>query len=362
MHISPSFFNLDAVAIEVLKDIRARAAAADNGNIGLADDLQALHASGVLDAIVKCTGVNGNGLAGADLFRRIGRASLPVGRIVEGHANALRLVQLYGDSTQQSTLRAAAAEGAIFGVWGAEGKNPVSFSQLSNKNVKLHGTKQFCSGLGLVRFAVVPVSTGEGPQLVIADVHDQTRANAAAWQVSGMRATASGHYDFTDVEARLLGKPGDYLREPHFEGGIWRYCALHCGGLEALVEIVRHNLLMRGSENAFAQRQRLAQLLILSHTARLWVDKACVDVESTADVPASIAQVLFAREAIEQTCLAGMSLAERCLGTAAFGSTGEADRIRRDLAFFLRQANLDGKLEMATTYLLDQTAPVGDIW
>ena len=352
----------------VLHTIRGRAAAADRGETTLALDLAALHDAGILAAVVAHTGVDGDTAAGVRLLRRIGRASLSVGRIVEGHANALRLIQLYGTSRQRLALGSIAALGGIFGVWGAEGRKPVTFAATGSGSGVLMGAKMFCSGLGLLSVAVVPVQNDAGPLLLLAQVDEPERADVSAWNVSGMRATASGRYDLTGVVVEVLGRHGDYLREPHFEGGIWRYCALHCGGLEALAEGVRLHLLTRGQSGQPLPADRLARMVLLAQTARLWVEGSSAAVEraavtgSDAAVRAALTQVLLAREAVETACLEGISLAERTMGTAAFAVPSEVDRIRRDLGFFLRQANLDGKLKQAADALLADPAPVGEMW
>lgn len=353
--------------ISVLRAISDRAGAADRGETTLARDLAALHDSGILAAVVAHTGLGGDADAGVRLLRRIGRASLSVGRIVEGHANALRLIQLYGTPEQRSTCRSTAAKGGIFGVWGAEGRDPVTFAATKGKSGVLTGAKVFCSGLGLVSMALVTVQTDAGPLLLLARVDNTDRADASAWNVSGMRATASGRYDLTGVVAEILGRPGDYLREPHFEGGIWRYCALHCGGLEALAECVRHHLRARGQFEQPQQTERLTRMALLAQTARLWVDASSAAVEQAAmtggsSVSAAVTQVLLARQAVETACLEGIAVAERAMGTAAFAATSDADRIRRDLGFFLRQANLDGKLQQAAHALVADPAPVGEMW
>lgn len=351
----------------VLRGIRGRAGAADRGEAGLTPDLDALYGAGILAAVVAHTGLGGDTGAGVHLLRRIGRASLSVGRIVEGHANALRLIQLYATPEQQSEFRSIAAQGEIFGVWGAEGRNPVTFEATSDTGGVLTGAKMFCSGLGLLSVAVVPVKTDAGPLLVLARVDDPARADASVWDVSGMRATASGQYDLTGAEADILGRPGDFQREPHFEGGIWRYCALHCGGLEALAECVRQHLLARGQTNQPQQAERLTQMILLAQTARLWVEAASAAIERAAitggdAVPAAVSLGLLARQAVETACQSGIALTERCMGTAAFIASSDADRIRRDLGFFLRQANLDGKLQQAAQALLADPAPVGEMW
>lgn len=351
----------------VLQWIRERAAAADRGETTLAPDLAALHDAGVLAAVVAHTGVDGDTAAGVRLLRRIGRASLSVGRIVEGHANALRLIQLYGTSRQRSTFAGLAADGGIFGVWGADGREPVTFAASRDGCGVLTGAKMFCSGLGILSIAVVPVKTDAGPLLLLAPVDDPDRADVSVWDVSGMRATASGRYELTGVLAEVLGRPGDFHREPHFEGGIWRYCALHCGGLEALAEGVRQHLLARGQAGQPEQAERMARLVLLAHSARMWVEAAGSAVERAAVTEgarprAALTQVLLARQAVETACLDGIALAERAMGTMAFAGPCEVDRIRRDLGFFLRQANLDGKLRQASGALMADAKPVGEMW
>lgn len=343
---------------QALSTIAARAAAADRGEATLTADLALLHSCGVMSELVRHTSPGGDTLAGATLLRRIGRASLAVGRIAEGHANALLLIHLYGTSAQR--MQTAAGGGATFGVWGAEGKEPVTVAARHGNTVTLSGAKQFCSGIGLVSWAVVPVTLAEGPQLFLVDVRESDRADLSGWQVSGMRATASGRYDLTGATAQTLGLPGDFTLEPHFEGGIWRYCALHCGGLEALAEEARHHILARQQADDPHQRARLAHLAIQAQTARLWVESCCTSVTTDDIAEPCVTQALLAREAVEQACLSGIALAERILGTQAFASESPADRIRRDLAFFLRQANLDGKLAKAGENLLVRSASLAE--
>jgi len=339
--------------------IRSHAPAADRGDIGLADDLADLHQSGILHAIVQETGAHGSALQAATMLRRLGRVSLPVGRIVEGHANALKLIGLYGAPEQQARAALQAASGVIFGVWGADGTPGASLAWQDDAHAIMQGHKRFCSGIGVVGQAILTADTRDGVQLVLAFVTDPARADSSDWQVSGMRATASGAFDLNGLDVERLGDPGDYLREPYFEGGIWRYCALHTGGLEALAEFVRIHV---GTSPDPHQMHRLARLVMLAETARLHVQAAALAVESGQSPETAVPRCLLAREAVEQACLDGLSIAERALGTFAFQSGSPVDLCRRDLAFFLRQANLDGKLTQAATALVALPAEVGEQW
>lgn len=359
---------LPDVDSRVLQDIADHAEAVDRGTVSMVPDLAALYDAGLLAALVAQTGVGGDTGGGVTLLRRIGRASLSVGRIVEGHANALRLIQLYATPLQLSDCRSVAAQGGLFGVWGAASdRSFLTFAPTDETSGVLTGARAFCSGLGMLSMAVLPVATDEGPLLLLARADDPERADASVWQVSGMRGTESGRYDLSGVRAEVIGRPGDYLREPHFEGGIWRYSALHCGGLEALAEAVRQHLAARDQSDHPQQAERLAQLVLLAQTARLWVEASAGVVERAAlsggeTVVVAVTQALLARQAVETACQSGIALAERAMGTAAFASGSNADRIRRDLPFFLRQANLDGKMAQASRALCDHPAPVGEMW
>ena len=75
---------------DVLEAIRDRARAADEGRADLAADIAELRAAGVLEALC----APGDPVAQATLLRRIGRVSLSVGRLVEGHMNAVALIRL----------------------------------------------------------------------------------------------------------------------------------------------------------------------------------------------------------------------------------------------------------------------------
>lgn len=338
-----------------LARIAANAEAADAGRIGLAEEIETLTASGLLAQLCH---PDADPLCSVALLRALGRANLSVGRLAEGHMNALRLLQLYGTQEQQERL--GATQGHLWGVWGADDTEPVRITAVSGSTARLTGAKRFASGLGIVRHAVVTAATEGGTQLVVAAVDDPHRADASGWQTTGMRATASGTYDLTGTEAEVLGRQGDYEREPYFEGGVWRYAALQVGALEALTEDVR--LQLAASAETEAQLHRIARLSILCHGARLLVEDAAIQVEASDAGPAEVALSLVAREGVEAACLEGIALADRAMGTRSFVTGGTAERIRRDLSFFLRQADLDGKLRRVGQTLCRAGLPCHELW
>lgn len=193
---------------------------------------------------------------------RVGAANLPVGRLWEGHMNALYLAQVHGHSQTAARVDDMVARGAFFGVWGADGDVAVE-PALDGKS--LVGQKNFASGLGTVTHALVTVSSGRKVRLALVDVRDRARADASVWKMKGMRATASGRYDFNGIaieDILWIGDPGDYLTEPHFVGGVWRIAALQIGAALGLLDAAANSLRGLGRLDAPAQMSRLSTVAI----------------------------------------------------------------------------------------------------
>ncbi len=342
----------------VFATIAAGAAEADTGHRDLSADMALLATSGILRRLCAVADPADH----VDLLRRIGAASLPVGRLAEGHMNAMRLIAIYGTPAQRRAHAAEALNGRVYGVWGADDDPPVELRVHHDGRLILTGSKRFASGLKIVSRAILPVGTPEGPRLVITNVADARRADQSVWQTSGMRATVSGRYDFDGLEAEPLGGAGDYLREPYFQGGVWRYAAVHVGGLEALAEAVRRAVRGFGDAANEAQLHRVARVAGLAHGARLFVTDAACRVEAPSAGEEEVALSLAARETVETACLEAMALADRALGTRSFVTGHPVDLLRRDLGFFLRQADLDGKLRRVGRTLCESRKPIGAIW
>ncbi|MEI4469749.1 acyl-CoA dehydrogenase family protein [Frigidibacter sp. MR17.24] len=350
-------YEMDAAVAHALAQIAAQAGEADSGGRSLEPDMMLLGRAGVLRTL--CDARTAPEIL-VTILRRIGRASLSVGRLVEGHMNALKLIARYGSAEQKH--RYQSAHDRLFGVWGADGALPVRLQPNGDGSATLDGEKRFASGLGVLHFAIVSAATELGTQLAIVRADDKARADASGWKTSGMRATASGVYSMRGLEAELLGGPGDYEREPFFQGGVWRYAALHVGALEAIAEAVRRAVVDQGGGAEAPQLHRLARLTTRAHSARLLVEDAARRVEAPGAGPLAVALALAAREAVEEACLDGIAIADRALGTRSFIEGYPVERIRRDLAFFLRQADLDGKLSQVGVAVLVADHGVGELW
>ncbi|AUM75338.1 acyl-CoA dehydrogenase family protein [Paracoccus jeotgali] len=296
----------------------------------------------------------------ARLLMRIGAANLPVGRLFEGHMNALRLIRLYGSDTQQRSTTQLLDNGGFFGVWGADG--PVPATLKDSPTPQLDGSKNFASGLGTVTHALVTVNSGPEVRLALIDVTDPARADLSGWNMLGMQATASGSYDFAGLPAQdieWIGVPGDYLQEPHFVGGVWRIAALQAGAAAGLLDQAAATLRQMGRMQAEAQKTRLMTALM-----QVWAGMALTERAAQASVaegPAEriVSTSISARLLTEEAALGAIKAVEQSLGLRHFDSESTTGRMARDLSVYLRQAARDAFLQRAADHALGQD---GTVW
>ncbi|RSK40064.1 acyl-CoA dehydrogenase family protein [Hymenobacter perfusus] len=335
-----------------------------------------LHEAGLLTAPLPAA-LGGNGLgetahtaALLSTLRHIGRGNLAVGRVYEGHVNALQLLQRFGQPAQVARWAQEAAQGHLFGVWNTEAHDGVKLEPLPDGRYRLHGSKTFGSGAGHVTRPLLTAALPDGGwQMLILPADEQVPRYASEfWQPLGMRASASFRVDFTGLEVGaedLLGQPGDYYRQPWFSGGAIRFAAVQAGGAEAVFDETRRFLQQFGRTDDPYQRQRLGEMSLLIAQAQHWMQAAAgfaarPDAETAAE--ATVAHANLVRSAIEDICLRVLPLAERCVGARGLLRPEPFERLHRDLTHYLRQPAPDAALADAGRYALEQTAPAYELW
>jgi alkylation response protein AidB-like acyl-CoA dehydrogenase len=292
----------------------------------------------------------------------VGRGSLPLGRLYEGHVNALALILRYGGD-ERGRLLADARDGHLFAVWNTE-PDP---GGLAVAGASLSGAKSFASGAGFVTRPLVTARLSDGErQMLVVPLAPADRADLASWRVQGMRASATGTLDFTDLpvsEAMPVGRPSDYGRQPFFFAGAWRFLAVQLGGIEAIVGAHRAHLQATGRGGDPHQRARLGRAVQAAETAHLFVAEAARTAIREAGSPqAVIAYVSLARGAVERAGLDVIELAQRSVGLQGFMETHPLERLTRDLATYLRQPGPDGALDGVADYAMGVERPVNELW
>ncbi len=284
------------------------------------------------------------------LLRLVGAANLSLGRLFEGHVNALKLLGRYGTRTQGQDAAAAVRDGALFGIWVTEGTDGLRYTQdAPGGPLRLEGAKLFASGAAQVTHPLVTAASPSGDtRMLLVPLHDEHAATAMPASLSGMRGACTGRHDFSGLVRpadMLVGAPGDYLRQPEFSAGAWRGMAVALGGIDRLVSLFCAALADRGRDTNPHQRVRIGEALIAQETASLWTRKAALVAEGDRFDPGDVAATVnLARIACETAGLDVIRLVQRGLGLSAFLSGSAVERVMRDLATYLRQPAPDETL------------------
>ncbi|MFE1600305.1 acyl-CoA dehydrogenase family protein [Methylobacterium sp. ID0610] len=304
----------------------------------------------------------------AEVLRRIGSGSLALGRLYEGHVNALRLVARYGDAAQRGRLFADARAGHLFGVWNTEPPEGGLTIAERDGGLALAGCKTFASGAGFVTRALVTArAPGQSaPVMLVVPLPAGARADLSDWRAQGMRASATGTVSFTGLcvaPDAVLGRPDDYHRQPDFSGGAWRFAAVQLGGIEAVFDAWRSHLARTGRGEDPHQLARLGEGAITLEGARLWVEAAArTAAEARLPDDRIVAFVNLARLAVERAGLDVLQLAQRSVGLQGFLRGHPLERLSRDLATYLRQPAPDRALTGAAAEILRAEGAAGDLW
>jgi alkylation response protein AidB-like acyl-CoA dehydrogenase len=361
---------LEIAAREVSDRAFANADLYDEDGAYPSAEVMRLHEAGLLTAPLPHE-FGGGALSGSELcavLRQIGSGSLPVGRLFEGHVNALDLVLRYGRREQVALVAREAHEGKMFGVWNTDDQKGLRLIGERGRN-RLEGRKILASGAGHIERPIVTASDGDGRRMIVMPrLRLGERADLSRWTAQGMRASATGAVDFSGLPIdpiEIVGGDGDYERQPAFSGGAWRFAAVHLGGMERLFDLLRAHLRSTGRGGDPHQAARLGQAAIAVETGRLWVERAASVAQSPTEATETdriVAYVNLARLAVERAGLDLMELAHRSVGLEGFIRTNPIERITRDLATYLRQPGPDRALTSAAAWVLEAEASASDLW
>ncbi len=275
----------------------------------------------------------------AGLLRGVAARDLSLGRLLEGHVNAVALVRAWGAAELREDCARAVSHGDLFGVWGADDTPAVTA-----RHGRLAGAKRFASGLGLVRRAVVSAGSPEGQRLFIVEADDPARHDLSGWDTSGMRASRSGRFDCTGLRAAELGPVDVYTTEPHFLGGTWRIAAVTLGGIVGLLDRACAELRVRGHLEADAQLLRLGPVagrVVAAWPAIRRAEAVATGPEGDADPERAAILSLSARLLTEELAQDAIAAVERSVGLSMFARADPVGRVARDLGCYVRQAARD---------------------
>ncbi len=280
------------------------------------------------------------------LVRAVARADGSVGRIYDGHLNAVdRLIVAAPRQVRDEDLALVAQGRLLLGVWGADpipGEGEPATIERRGNNAFVTGVKVFCSGAGGVQRALVVVREKDPgpPTLAYVDVTSGVKVDTTWYKSSGMRASESHRVEFLDAPVvALLGERGELAREPHFGRDAMRTAASWAGVADTAFDAALATLAAKGEPDSLvavaAGRMKTAQMTIDN-----WLAAAARRLERDPAAPTTELSI-HVRDGIANSCRTIVDEAARACGSRPFATGDDLDRARRDLEVFLLQHRLE---------------------
>ena len=293
-------------------------------------------------------------------MRRVAAADGSVGRIFDGHLNAVERLAVQAPAAVRDAELARVRSGTLLaGVWGGDpvgGEGPPATVLAGPGGEVLRGVKTWCSGAGGLHRAAVLARDGVGggpPLLVWVDLADSRVEIDETWyRAAGLVASTSHRVVFHDapVLARL-GGPGAVAQQPWLQRDALRTAAGWAGMADTAV---------RGALSSLAERptsgdlEALAagRILTAQRTIDVWLAAAATAMDAAGPDLAAVA--LHGRAAIAAACRELLGEAARACGSRPFAHGSDLDRARRDLELFLLQHRLEPLLARAGAAAVEQ--------
>jgi hypothetical protein len=293
------------------------------------------------------------------LVRRVAAADGSVGRIFDGHLNAVERLSVQApDWLRERELAAVRAGELLAGVWGGDpvgDEGPAATVVSAGNGEVLRGVKTFCSGAGGLQRALVLGRDPEGgpPIPVWVDVADRDRVeiDQGWYRARGLVASVSHRLVFHDapVIARF-GGPGAISVQPWFGRDALRTAASWAGMADTAARSALESLAGRPDRG---QLEALAagRILTAQSTIGAWLSSAARAMDRGG--PDLAATALHGRVAIAAACRELLAEAAQACGSRPFARANALDRSRRDLELFLLQHRLDPMVARAGQAALD---------
>ena len=275
-----------------------------------------------------------------------GVEDLSFARIAEAHWDA---VAILAEGARQPKPE------ALYGVWASELPGHALRLEMEGDALTISGTKMFCSGAGLVDYALVTVSVPE-KLLIEVDLRNATNSicyDTSAWATPAFQETHTGSVTFTSCSITrdaILGKAGWYLDRPSFWHGACGPAACWAGGAEALVQYA--------TANPRKDAHTLAHLGAMQSC--IWNMRTCLDAAGREidtqpmEYEAAHVRALMVRHIVEQQCTDVLHRFARAYGLFPLSMDANISQRYHELDLYLRQSHTERDLESLGSSLLNK--------
>ncbi|MCM4157335.1 acyl-CoA dehydrogenase family protein [Gramella sp. AN32] len=294
-------------------------------------------------------GINGGTSKILRVLQKLGAYDLSVGRIYEGHINALSLINQFGTEAQKRDYFSQAKNGTFFGIWNSEIPAEALQINKTKEGYTLKGAKIFCSGANHILRPIVTADGEDGKLMLVLNLDEYgLTEDYAYWKPMGMSASVSCRFDFSEItitEDQILGKPSAYFANPEFVGGAIRFAAVQLGGARAAFQATLDHLVEYKRTDDVLQLTRIGKIKVLMETGNLWLKKAGKAFDKREKFPEECMDIansfrILTREICEKT----LALCEMSVGLQGLLKPHPLERIHRDLSVYLKQPAPDHTL------------------
>ncbi len=264
----------------------------------------------------------------------VARVDLCLARLVEGHADAQRILDQAG----------AEPRAGVYGVWASRSAGTGVRAAADGGAWRLTGESRFSSGIDVIDRALVPGWVDDDDHLLFDIDAGAVDPDRTSWHTAAMDASRS----FTvrvDLAARaddVVGPPGFYLGRRGFSIGGLEVAAVWVGGAQSVLDQVCDGL--RRFRPTAHQTRRVGVIAQAVWQARLAVEATAARLPEL-DGDALVEQTAAARTAVVTACEQVVDEATRIVGPGGMSGDARLARTLADLTIYVRQHALDLTLE-----------------
>ena len=257
---------------------------------------------------------------------------LSLGRLVEGHADALSILTEAGMPPYGS--------GISYGVWAARAGRGGTVATPVSGGWLLSGVKPYCSGSDRLDRALVTADAPDGYRLFDILVADHARSVAQeSWMAVGMADSESETLTFGGPalpQSAAVGGPDFYLRRPGFWSGAVGVAACWYGGAKGLVDALLAGLAPEVGAHALADAGR-AVAIVAGLAAYLEHAADAIDADPSDEQHRGHRRALSVRQVVHDGCLQIHALVAAAGGAGPLCHDRAQARRAADLFVYLAQ-------------------------
>jgi alkylation response protein AidB-like acyl-CoA dehydrogenase len=267
----------------------------------------------------------------------IGREDLSLARLAEAHWDAVAILAEAGREPEA---------GAIYGVWASEIPGQSLGLISGNGLLTISGSKQFCTGAGLIDRALLTVGEPDS-QLIDLDLrrHKETFCfDHSTWITDAFEGTQTSTAIFTETPVsieQVIADANWYVQRPGFWHGACGPAACWAGGAMGLVDYAMAH--KREDPHTLAH---LGAMQASAWALRCYLDAAGAEIDQTKDDrPSARIRALTVRHLVEQACTDILRRLTRAYGPYPLAMDKEVSTRYQELDLYLRQSHAERDLE-----------------